>query len=109
MRAKGINYDTGFVADGVSTHEPFSPDGVRRDLQVIRDDLHCTAVRVTGGDVERLDIAASLAASLGLEVWFSPFTNELTQDELLAVLADCADRAERLRLGGAKIVLLTGA
>jgi hypothetical protein len=109
MRAKGINYDTGFVADGVSTHEPFSPDGVRRDLQVIRDDLHCTAVRVTGGDVERLDIAVSLAASLGLEVWFSPFTNELTQDELLAVLADCADRAERLRLDGAKIVLLTGA
>jgi hypothetical protein len=76
---------------------------------VIRDDLHCTAVRLTGGDVARLDVVASIAAELGLEVWFSPFTNDLTEDELLAVLADCADRAERLRLAGAKVVLLTGA
>ena len=109
MRAKGISYDTGFLAGGTSTHEPFDPDAIRRDLRVIRDDLRCTAVRVTGCDVERLDIAASLAAELGLEVWFSPFTNDLTPDELLAVLADCADRAERLRRGGAEIVLLTGA
>lgn len=109
MRANGISYDTGFLAGGTSTHEPFDPDVVRREMRVIRDDLHCTAVRVTGGDVSRLDIAATHAADLGLEVWFSPFTCDLTQDELLAVLADCADRAERLRLGGASVVLLTGA
>ncbi|REH48346.1 hypothetical protein BCF44_105204 [Kutzneria buriramensis] len=109
MRANGISYDTGFLAGGTSTHEPFDPDVVRREMRIIRDDLHCTAVRVTGGDPERLDIAATTAAELGLEVWFSPFTCDLTQDELLAVLADCADRAERLRRGGAKVVLLTGA
>jgi len=109
MRANGISYDTGFFAGGTSTHEPFDPDVVRRELRVIRDDLHCTAIRVTGGDVSRLDIAATHAAELGLEVWISPFTCDLTQDELLAVLADCADLAERLRRGGAKVVLLTGA
>ncbi|MFC0540348.1 hypothetical protein [Kutzneria chonburiensis] len=109
MRAKGITYDTGFLAGGTSTHEPFDEDAVRRDLLTIRDDLHCTAVRLTGGDVSRLDMAATYAASLGLEVWFSPFTNDRTQDQLLAVLADCADRAERLRLAGAEVVLLTGA
>jgi hypothetical protein len=108
MRTKGINYDTGFLSAGTSTHEPFNPDVVRRDMRVIRDDLHCTAVRITGGDPNRLEIAATFAAAAGLEVWFCPFTNGLTEDELLALLADCAERAERLRQRGAAIVLLTG-
>ncbi len=111
MRAKGINYDTGFIAEqgGTSTHEPFDPDVVRRELQVIRDDLHCTAVRITGGDPNRLEFTARLAAELGLEVWFSPFTCDLTTDDLLDFLADCAERAERIRRTGADVVFLTGA
>src|SRR5262249_29924801 len=108
MRTKGINYDTGFFNAGISTHEPFDPNVVRRDMQVIRHDLHCTAVRITGGDPDRLEIAASYAADAGLEVWFCPFTNGLTQETLLALLADCAERAERLRRRGAEIVFLTG-
>ena len=108
MRAYGITYDTGFINDGVSTREPFDPDVVRREMRIIRDDLHCTAVRVIGGDPDRLEIAARHAADAGLEVWFSPFTCGLTVDELLALLADCATRAERLRLAGADVVFLTG-
>jgi hypothetical protein len=107
--AKGITYDTGFINQGTSTHERFDSELVRRDLRVIRDDLHCTAVRVTGGDVDRLEIAAKHAADLGLEVWFSPFTCDLTTDELLTCLTDCAERAERLRLTGAGVVLVAGA
>ncbi|MEV0676402.1 hypothetical protein AB0I60_07735 [Actinosynnema sp. NPDC050436] len=110
MRGKGIGYDTGFVNQfGVSTHERWDPQAVGRDLRRIRDDLRCTAVRVTGGDPDRLEVAARIAADLGLEVWFSPFTCELTTAELLALLADCARRAERLRQGGARVVLVTGA
>src|SRR5262245_41809246 len=108
MRTRGINYDTGFFNAGISTHEPFNPNVVRRDMQVIRNDLHCTAVRITGGDPDRLKIAATHAADAGLEVWFCPFTNGLTQDELLALLADCAEHAERLRQRGAEVVMLTG-
>jgi hypothetical protein len=108
MRAKGITYDTGFLSAGTSTREPFDPEVVQREMRVIRDDLHCTAVRVTGGDPDRLEIAAAHAADAGLEVWFCPFTNGLTQDALLALLADCAERAERLRRRGAEVVLLTG-
>jgi hypothetical protein len=48
MRAKGINYDTGFLNRGVSSRPSFEPSMVRRELQIIRDDLHCNAVRVTG-------------------------------------------------------------
>jgi hypothetical protein len=83
MRGKGICYDTGFFNRGVSTHEPFHPEVVARELRVIRDDLHCNAVRITGGDLERLKTAASSAAAAGLEVWLSPFTTDLTADELL--------------------------
>jgi hypothetical protein len=108
MRVKGINYDTGFLSAGTSTHEPFDPDVVRREMRIIRDDLHCTAVRITGGNADRLETAATHAADAGLEVWFCPFTNGLTQEELLALLADCAERAERLRQRGAEVVLLTG-
>jgi hypothetical protein len=108
MRGKGITYDAGFPSAGTTTHEPFDAEIVRREMRVIHDDLHCTAVRITGGDPERLEIAATHAAAAGLEVWISPFTNGLTMAELLDVLATCAEGAERLRKQGAEVVLLTG-
>lgn len=109
MRAKGINYDTGFINKGVSSREPFDIEVVRRELQIIAEDLHCTAVRITGGDPERLEIAADIAAEAGLEVWFSPFTCDLSEPDMLTLLADCAGRAERLRQHGAEVVLVVGA
>ena len=108
MRGNGINYDTGFINGGTSTHEPFDSDVVRREMRVIREDLHCTAVRITGGDAQRLKLTASLAAEAGFEVWLCPFTSDVAQDALLALLADCADHAEKLREAGADVVMLTG-
>jgi hypothetical protein len=109
MRGKGISYDTGFILDGTNAREPFDPEMVERELQIIRDDLHCNTVRVMGGDPERLELAATYAAELGLEVWFSPYPLGLTTDELLSLFADCAERAERLRRRGAEVVFVTGA
>lgn len=109
MRVKGISYSTGaFTAEGTS-QDPFDPDLVERELRVIHDDLHCNAVRVVGGDPDRLEIAATHAAAIGLEVWFCPFTLDRTTDELLTLFADCAARAERLRQRGAEVVFVTGA
>ncbi|GAA0420429.1 hypothetical protein Acor_30390 [Acrocarpospora corrugata] len=113
MRAKGINFDTGFADSyarraGWSTREPFDPTVVEREMRVIREDLHCTAVRITGGDPERLKVAAGYAAAAGLEVWLCPFTCDITADELLAVIADCAEYGEVLRRRGAEVVLVTG-
>jgi hypothetical protein len=109
MRAKGIIYDTGFINNGVSSREPFDIEVVKRELQIIHDDLHCNAVRVTGGDVQRLEIASALAVEAGLEVWFSPFTCDLSYEQMLDLLAGCAERAERLRGQGAEVVFVTGA
>ena len=108
MRGKGITYDTGFLSAGRSTHEPFDPEVVRREMRIIRDDLHCNAVRITGGHADRLKIAATHAADSGLEVWLCPFTNGTTQSELLDILTDCAEHAEQLRRKGVDVVMLTG-
>jgi hypothetical protein len=108
MRAKGIAYDTGFVHNGETSRERFDLDVVKRELAIIRDDLHCNAVHLVGGDPERLELAARCAAELGLEVWFSPYPLELTTTEILSLFADCAQRAERIRKEGAEVVFVTG-
>ncbi|GAB3574189.1 hypothetical protein GCM10027445_34610 [Amycolatopsis endophytica] len=109
MRARGISYDTGFVLHGTNSRRHFDPEVVGRELRIIRDDLHCNAVRVMGGDPDRIEIAAGLAADLGLEVWFSPYPLELTTGEMLELFAECAGRAERLRQRGAEVVFVAGA
>ncbi|MGW4484072.1 hypothetical protein ACWEOE_09555 [Amycolatopsis sp. NPDC004368] len=109
MRANGIAYDTGFVKNGGTSWDDFDAGTVRRELTIIRDDLHCTAVQLVGGDPERLEVAGRLAAELGLEVWFSPYPLDLGVDELRALFADCAERAERIRRTGAEVVFVSGA
>ncbi|RCG21638.1 hypothetical protein DQ392_07910 [Streptomyces reniochalinae] len=103
-----MTYDTGFVVHGQTSREHFDPEVVRRELALIRDDLHCDAVQVIGGDPERLQLAAGAAAELGLEVWFSPYPLELDPDRILALFRDCAERAERLRREGAAVVFVAG-
>jgi SAM-dependent methyltransferase len=55
VRAFGISYDTGFTSAGTTTREPFDPAVVGREMQVIRGELRCDAVRITGGDRRRLE------------------------------------------------------
>jgi len=105
MRVRGINYDTGF-AGGSRTN--FEPELVARELGIIADDLHCTAVRVSGADPERLSVAGRLALDAGLELWYAPFPHDLTKAELLPYFAECAARAEQLRQRSPDVVLVLG-
>jgi hypothetical protein len=106
MRAKGMGYDTGFKI-GDSDGRPVEPALVQRELAIIRDDLRCNAVRLVGNDLDRMEMAAGYAADLGLEVWFSPYPMDLDQPRVLDLLADAAERAERLRRRGAEVVFRT--
>ncbi|MFL6113531.1 MAG: hypothetical protein ACJ786_19535 [Catenulispora sp.] len=108
MRGKGINYDTGFFPGGKESRPGFDPETARREIRVIAEDLHCTAVRVSGSVPERLEATARAAAAAGLEVWFAPFPCELTREQLLEHLADCARRAEAVRADGAEVVFVAG-
>ncbi len=103
-----MTYDTGFIRNGEISRECFDPGVVRRELAIIRDDLHCNAVQLIGGDPGRLELAAGYAAELGLEIWFSPYPLELSPGEILALFTDCAERAERVRKRGAEVVFVTG-
>ncbi|OKJ15704.1 hypothetical protein [Kitasatospora sp. CB01950] len=96
-RTLGITYDTGTFGGERLTRRHFDPAQVRRELAVIAEELHCRAVRITGGDPERLDVAAQAASEIGLEVWYSPFPADLPPARLLPYFADCARRAETLR------------
>jgi hypothetical protein len=108
IRGRGINYDTGFAPAGQTSRPNFDPAQVERELQVIAQELHCTSVRISGADPERIEIAARLAADAGLEVWFAPFPCELSREDTATILLDCAERAEKLRQSGAEVVLVTG-
>ncbi len=48
MRVRGVTYDVGSVMGG-NWRPVFEPDVIRRELGIIKNDLHCTAVRAAGG------------------------------------------------------------
>jgi len=108
VRGKGVNYDTGFLPGNHDSRPVFDQAVVAAEMRVIAHQLGCTAVRVSGSTPARISIAAEAAAAEGLEVWFAPFAPEVSQADLIEVFRDCADRAERLRSGGANVVLVTG-
>lgn len=101
MRHQGVHYDTGTVFRGpgyaISTRRAaLDMAVVRRELEIIRDDLHANAVRIVGSDVGRLMAVAEVALDLGLEVWFSPALFEYSPEETAARLVAAADAAARL-------------
>lgn len=102
----GIHYDTGFFPGGRSSRPLLHEEQVKFDMSTIARDLRCAAVRITGGDPERLTVAAEAAAAAGLEVWLSPMPCELDAGEMLAVFEDCAGRAEALRRQSSSHVVL---
>jgi hypothetical protein len=97
MNRRGVCYDVGRVMMGQNWRPEFNRDEVRRELEIIRDDLHATAVRICGQELDRLTAAGEEALERGLEVWFSPELWEHSPDETLAYLAEAAKRAEDLR------------
>lgn len=105
----GINYDTGIFPGKRQSRAVFNPEQVEFDMNVIARELHCAAVRVTGGDLDRLTVAAGFAVDAGLDVWFSPFPCELDEEEMVAFVENSAGRAEALRRRSVNdIVLVTG-
>ncbi len=75
----------------------FDPKIVRRELEIIKNDLHCNAVRLQGLDLGRLEIATADALEGGLEVWFSPEMWDQEPGETLRYLKDGALVAEQFR------------
>lgn len=94
MNRKGVCYDSGSYM-AFNWRPYFDAAGVRRELEIIRKDLHCNAVRITGSDIGRLTTSSRAALEQGLEVWISP-TVWGAQDSTLALTVKAAGEAERL-------------
>jgi hypothetical protein len=97
MKVKGVCYDVGRVMLGRNWRPDFDPKIARRELEIIKNDLHCNAVRLQGLDLDRLRVTAEHALHLGLEVWISPEMWDRDQAETLAHVERGARMAEELR------------
>src|SRR5258708_15491176 len=82
VNRKGINYDVGTILhEGVSSRETLEPAIVFREIEIIRQDLHCNAIRISGKELERLTLASEYALGQSLEVWFSPALVNASEQE----------------------------
>src|ERR1044071_3860270 len=98
MNRKGINYDIGTISHaGAKSRENLDSTTVKREMEIIKNDLHCNAIRISGHDIDRLTRAGEFALQQGLEVWFSPSYVEATEQQTLDYFVDCAKAAEKLR------------
>ena len=108
MNRKGVCYDIGSVM-GFNWRPRFRPEEVRRELQIIKDDLHCNAVRISGQDLGRLVMASGDALERGLEVWFHPTLWDRNPEDTLRYLVRAAEAAEEVRKQkGENIVFVAG-
>ena len=96
MKLRGISYTVDHGGD------------VRRDLAVIRDELHCTAVSLYGAHIGRLRVAAETARELGLEVWFQPRLPDQSRRRVLEHLERAAAAAETVRARHRGVTFVAG-
>ena len=96
VRLKGVSYDVGRELGG-NWRPVFDMRVVHRELEIIGDDLHCSAVRICGRDISRLLAAGEDALKLGLEVWLSPELWNKSPKRTLAYVLEAARAAETLR------------
>jgi hypothetical protein len=87
LAIRGVSYATG-------NHDPAE---VRRIMQAIRAELHCTAVMLIDSDLDALIDAARTALDEGLDVWVRPHLPDQRLPALLSHLRKAAVRAEELR------------
>jgi hypothetical protein len=109
MFLRGINYDIGtsFRKDELSRPD-FDESIIKKEIDIIKNDLKCNAVRITGHNIQRLSKASEFALEQGLQVWFSPAYPDATREEAIDYLADCAIAAEKLREKYQDLIFVVG-
>jgi|ERR1019366_6280972 hypothetical protein len=96
MNRKGVSYDVGRVMGG-NWRPIFDLKIIHRELEIIKNDLHCNAVRICGLDIDRLMKASEVALKQGLEVWLSPEMWNKSREKTLNYMVKAAAAAEKLR------------
>ena len=109
MQYRGINYDTGTkTITGNNTRIAFSLDAAEKEIDIIKNELHCNAIRICGCDLERVVDAAKIALRVGLTVWFSPSIQYENKETTLDFVIKSSIAAEKLRVISPNIIFVTG-
>ena len=109
MFLKGINYDVGtFYNPGICTRPVFDEHTIRNEIGIIRNELHCECIRISGYDIERLMKTSECALELGMRVWLSPIYINATQEQNAHYIRECAVEAEKLRKKYSHVVFVAG-
>jgi hypothetical protein len=106
LKIKGVCYDVGSVMGG-NWRPDYDPKTVNRELEIIRSDLHCNAIRISGQNIERLVASAESALSYGLDVWLSPLLWNESPKVTLAYTVKAAKAMETLRRQAPEHVVLS--
>lgn len=109
MFLRGINYDVGteFI-EGLLSRPDFDETIVRKEIEIIKNELHCDAMRISGYDIRRLSKASEFALEAGLQVWISPACINASPEEALVYQVECAKAAEILRLKYDNVTFVAG-
>ena len=77
----------------------FDPYTVHRELEIIRNDLHCNAIKIQGFDVSNIIRTAkdALGDDLFDEVWLAPEMFDQDQEQTLQYTVKAAEQSEKLR------------
>jgi len=109
MKYKGINYDTGMrTTTGKLTREKLEPEVIAKEISIIRHELHCNAIRISGLDIDRIVMASEIALQQNLSVWFSPSLHYENINNTVPYILDAAERAEELRDRYGNLVFVVG-
>ena len=82
---------------GFNWRPDFDIPTVRRELEIIKNDLHCNTVRIGAQDIGRVTAASQAALEQGLDVWFSPILWDKSPQQTLEYIKKGATAAEQIR------------
>ncbi len=109
LKIKGINYDVGTrYTPTFITRQELDIDIMQRELNVIKNQLHCNAVRIYGEDIRKLVECTKIAINYKLQVWLSPRLINGSENETLNYVRNCAIEVEKLRKFNSSIVFVVG-
>ncbi len=97
MRVKGISYDIGISFGDYQASLGMDTTTMRRELDIIKNDLHLNAIRLSGTNAQNMVSAARIAFEQGLDVWISPHYIDAEPEEIIKNTVECAALAEELR------------
>ncbi len=109
LEIKGVNYDVGMGLR--SDHNPGNiliAEVMKEEIGVIKNELHCNAVRIYGSDLEKLLECSEIAIKEGLKVWFSPRYINASLEETIDYIIKCSGAAEQLRKISPELVYVIG-